>query len=93
MEIRNFVLKAFNGNSKIEIKTSTEKCSESWKTLRNKSVVKIVAEIHEKYLWSSSLLKLQLIQLFWKLTLSEVLLEKFDHSSNWLNLWALSSRW
>ena len=29
MEIRNFFLKAFNGNSKIEIKTSTEKCSEN----------------------------------------------------------------
>ena len=56
--------------------------------LRNESVQKTVVKIHEKYLWNRWLFKLQLIQLFWKLTLLQVFLKKSDHSSNWINLWA-----
>lgn len=54
MEIRKFVLKASNGNDKNRNNIHWEVF---WKTLRSKSVLKIVAKTHEsllpKYSWFS----------------------------------------
>ena len=47
------------------MKTSTEKCSEK-EVVWNKCVQKPLVKIHERYLCSSLLLKLQVIQLFSK---------------------------
>ena len=53
----------------------------------NKVVWKILVKFHERCMWVSLLLKLQVMELFWKWTLSQLFLKKSGHGFNWLLLW------
>ena len=69
----------------IEMKISTEKCSENevhW----NNGLQKALVKIYEIYLLYSLLLKSQVMQLFSKFHSLQIFLKKSDHSLNWLIL-------
>ena len=72
----------------MEMKTSPHSYSDK-KVLWNKDSRKILVKIHERYLCGGLLLKLQVMQLFWKLTPLQVFLKKSIHSLNWLLLLTL----
>ena len=67
----------------LEISTDTGRFSEK-EVHRNNTVQKT-----ERYLRFSLLLKLQVMELFWELTPSQVFLKKPDQSFHWLMLWTL----